>query len=95
MPKVKLAKFAKEEIPPIDWLWAAVLERQAVYGYDLKTMASTAGVSYEMMRRYIRRSPWTWPYDARINICEAFNIQTEVIIGDKLNVSPGRVGRRA
>lgn len=63
------------EYPPIDWLWAAVLERKMVYGHDLKTMAKIAGVSYTTMRDYITRSPWTWKYDARLRICRAYDIE--------------------
>ena len=51
----------KTDQQKIDWLWAAILERKMVFGYDLKAMANIGGVSYEKMRRYITQSPWTWP----------------------------------
>ena len=64
--------------PPIDWLWAAVLERKAVYGMDLQELAKVAGVSYTMMRQYIRKSPWEWPRAVRERILSEFNIQVEM-----------------
>lgn len=63
--------------PPIDWLRAAILERKDVYNLDLRQMAEIAGVSYEQMRRYIRRSPWEWPRHMRDNVCDAFRIRAE------------------
>lgn len=80
MPKVKLSKSAQKEPPPIDWLWAAILERKAVMGYDLKRMAAVAGVSYETMRRYIRVSPWKWEDGARARVCERFGIRPNVAV---------------
>ena len=76
MPKVRLSQYAKKTAPPIDWLWAAVLERQIVLGYDLKRMANVAGISYDIMRRYIRKSPWLWPEKVRDDICREFGIET-------------------
>lgn len=73
-----------KEPPPIDWLWAAVLERKTVLGYDLKTLAMVAGVSYETMRRYIRRSPWTWTQEARDAVCEELGITPMVSIQPSL-----------
>lgn len=75
MPRVKLAKYAKKTAPPIDWLWAAVLERKMVLGYDLKTMADVAHIHYELMRRYINKSPWEWPDQVRDDICKEFGIK--------------------
>ena len=76
MPKSKLATAAaKRQMPPIDWLLAAVLERKMVYGYDLKQMAKVAGISYETMRHYIKVSPWQWAEKARTNICNEFGIE--------------------
>lgn len=74
MPRTKLDKFSKREAPQIDWLWAAILERKAVSGMDLKTLAKVAGVSYGSMRQYIRESPWRWPLTVRMNVCGAFGI---------------------
>lgn len=71
MPRVNLGKSAP---PPIDWLWAAVLERKAAYGLDLKQMATIAGVSYPMMRQYISRSPWSWPMTVRDKLCDHFGL---------------------
>ena len=74
MPKVKLNYRVPKNAPPIDWLWAAVLERKVVLGYDLRQMARIAGVSYDTMRQYIRKSPWDWDDGARNNICKEFCI---------------------
>lgn len=74
MPKVNLNYRSTKNAPPIDWLWAAVLERKVVLGYDLKLMARIAGVSYETMRQYIRKSPWDWDDGARDRICKEFCI---------------------
>ena len=75
MPKVKLAEISKRGTPPIDWLWAAMLERKMVYHYDLKDMAKITGVSYETMRRYIRVSPWEWGKKAREQMCRGLGIK--------------------
>lgn len=75
MPRVKLEKYAQKKAPPIDWLWAAVLERKMVLGYDLKTMADVAHINYELMRRYIGKSPWEWPEAVRNDICAEFGIK--------------------
>lgn len=74
MPRTKLtAKYC--ERPPIDWLRAAVLERQAVYGYDLKKLAAIGGISYDSMRHYIRVSPWDWPEAVRTKICSELGVK--------------------
>lgn len=80
MPKVKLSERYSQKAPPIDWLWAAVLERKAVYGFDLKYMAKIAGISYDTMRRYIRVSPWTWEQKARERICTRFGIKPQIAV---------------
>lgn len=74
MPKTKLGDKYSSKAPPIDWLWAAVLERKATYGLDLKQMANIAGVSYPMMRQYINRSPWSWPMAVRDKLCDHFGL---------------------
>lgn len=74
MPRVNLNYHSPKNAPPIDWLWAAVLERKVVLGYDLRLMARIAGVSYETMRQYIRKSPWDWDDEARDRICKEFCI---------------------
>lgn len=75
MPKVNLASNLRRNAPPIDWLWAAVLERKMRFGYDLKTLAKVAGVEYDTMRRYITTSPWEWGEDARDRVCKELGIQ--------------------
>ena len=75
MPKVKLAEYARKKAPPVDWLWAAVLERKMVMRMDLKTMAKLAGVPYERMRKLIGVTPWDWPKDAREKVCDAFGLR--------------------
>lgn len=73
MPKYKQKVVVSP--PPIDWLWAAILERKVQYGWDMKAMAEAAGTSYGMIRNLMRKSPWDWPKQARENICEAFNLE--------------------
>lgn len=74
MGKIKKPWYQQRKAPPIDWLWAAILERKMVYGCDLKEMAVIGGTSYEMMRKYARKSPWDWPRFLRENICKEFGI---------------------
>ena len=74
MPKVK-----KKEPPPIDWLWAVVLERKAASGMTLKEMADLAGVSYPTMRNYSLKSPWDWPRPMRERLCKSFGININVM----------------
>jgi hypothetical protein len=97
MPKVKLAQYAKKEAPPIDWLWAAVLERKTVLGYDLKRMADVAGVTYETMRHYIRQSPWSWKANARRRVCDEFGLKPQVSVAMSddpgIKVKDGRLSR--
>ena len=73
MPKLR-QPYPISKPPQIDWLWAAMLERKKVLGYDLKMMAKTAGMSYELMRRYFMKSPWDWPREVREKICTEFGI---------------------
>lgn len=76
MPRTKLtAKYCEPKRPPIDWLRAAILERQAVLGYDLKKLAVVGGISYDYMRRLIRISPWSWPAGVRGRICEELGLK--------------------
>ena len=75
MPKLRKSPYGKPQAPPIDWLWAAVLERKKVYNYDLKMMAQVCGVSYQSMRNYSMVSPWRWPPDVRERICDEFGIR--------------------
>ena len=77
MPKTRLtAKYCKPQRPPIDWLRAAVLERQATLGYDLKRLSVVGGISYDYMRKLIRVSPWEWPEGVRFRICEELGLKT-------------------
>ena len=80
MPKTKLAEAVAPKAPPIDWLWAAVLERKSVLGYDLKRMSEVVGCHYDTMRKYIRQSPTTWPEDVRAKILKEFGIKAKVTI---------------
>jgi lambda repressor-like predicted transcriptional regulator len=70
-----LAMPKQNQTPPIDWLWAAVLERKMRFGIDLKELAKIAGVGYETMRRLITQSPWEWGEDARTKVCKALGIK--------------------
>lgn len=75
MPRTKLGEAIKQNsTPPIDWLRAAVLERQAVLGYDLKQLAVVGGISYDSMRKLIRVSPWDWPAPVREKVCRKLGV---------------------
>ena len=78
MPKVS-RKYDTTTAPPIDWLWGAILERQKVYGYDLKEMAAIAGVDYGNMRNLWRKSPWAWKKDVRDRVCKQLGIHINVM----------------
>lgn len=73
MPKIKYVN--RKNVPEVDWLWAAVLERMRVYHYDLSDLAAFAGVHYDTMRDHIRQSPWTWRKEEREAVCEALGIR--------------------
>lgn len=60
--------------PPIDWLWAAVLERKTVMGYTAEELAAVGGISYPQMRQYLRISPWDWHRSARERVCKELGI---------------------
>ena len=72
MPKVKLNKKVP---PPVDWLWALVLERKATMKLSVKDMAEVAGVSYTTMRNYAGKSPWDWPRPMRERMCKELGIK--------------------
>lgn len=72
MPKVNKRRLPQDE--PIDWLWAAYLERMKSCGITLQDMAKIAGVEYGTMRRYNTYSPWGWPRAVRERVCEALAI---------------------
>lgn len=74
MPKVKMIDMERRKAPPIDWLWAAILERKMRYHIDLKHLAKTAGVAYDTMRRYITISPWDWEEEARNRVCKELGL---------------------
>ena len=78
IPRVK-RKFNTTNAPPVDWLWASVLERQRVYGMTLEEMAQIAGVTYGYMRTMINRSPWDWKKQARENVCAYFGINIHIM----------------
>lgn len=75
MPKTRLTEKYSPKPPPIDWLRAAILERQAVLGFDLKKLAAVGGISYDYMRKLIRVSPWDWPSPVREKICKALGVK--------------------
>lgn len=88
MPRY-VKKFDTAQPPPVDWLWAAVLERQRVYGMDLKTLADIAGVGYGNMRGMMNMSPWEWKRKPRENVCRFFGIDINITpqIDGKLEVN--------
>ena len=75
MPRTKLGDAFAQKPPPIDWLWAAVLERMKVKKVNLKDLAKVAGCSYESMRRYINITPWNWPYTIRNSVCKELGLE--------------------
>ena len=74
MPRTKLQEAFKPKDPPVDWLWAMVLERQKVKKADLKKLANVADISYPYMRRLINVSPWNWPRRVRESVCEYLGV---------------------
>ena len=84
MPSFK-RKFNTNSAPQIDWLWAAILERQRVYGMSLQDLAKVAGVEYGNMRAMINRSPWSWKREPREKVCQYFGV--------KISVTPTTEGR--
>lgn len=76
MPKIK--KKNRTAPPPIDWLWAAMLERRAALGITLSELAKAVDVSYGTMRNYAMKSPWDWPRPMRERTCEALGIKVTV-----------------
>ena len=74
MPRVNLGKSLMRDAPPIDWMRAAILERIAVSGLTLKTVANAADINYETFRRYIRVSPWEWPIAVRERVCDILGL---------------------
>lgn len=82
MPKSKFDRISKP-VPKICWLHAAVLERAMVLHMSRKDLADLAGVSYETMRDYIRKSPWAWPNEPRERLCAALGIEVKRTIEGK------------
>ena len=80
VPKRK-KKFDTANAPPVDWLWACVLERQRTYGLTLEEMAGIAGVGYASMRQIMCESPWNWKREVRERVCEYFGINISVVPG--------------
>ena len=74
MPKTKLGEAFKPKDPPVDWLWAMVLERMKVKKVDLKKLAEVGECSYPYMRRLINESPWNWPRGIREKVCEYLGV---------------------
>jgi len=78
MTKVSFDIFTEEKAPPIDWLKAAILERQNVLCYNLKDLAAVGGITYDYMRRLIHTSPWLWPKKVRENVCNLLGITIDM-----------------
>lgn len=78
MPKTKLGDRYSSKPPPIDWLWACILERCMALHLSRKDLADMAGVSYETMRRYITTSPWNWPRNIRETLCKRLGVNITV-----------------
>lgn len=74
MPRTKLAEAFAPKDPPVNWLWAIILERMKVKHYTVQKLASAAGCSYDSMRHYINADPWSWPYKVRESVCEVLGV---------------------
>lgn len=74
MPRVKLGSDLSPKDPPIDWLWAAILERMKVKKVSLEALSVAAGISYGSMRMYAMHSPWEWPRAVRESACKRLGI---------------------
>ena len=72
MPRTNLDRYAA---PPIDWLRAAILERMAALHVSQKDLADAAHISYELMRKYFTRSPWSWPDEVRNSVCRKLGLR--------------------
>lgn len=75
MPRTKLQDKYAPKAPPIDWLRAAMLERQDVMGYNLKQLAEVGGISYSYMRTLSRKSPWDWPKPVLEKVCRELGLK--------------------
>lgn len=84
MPKIK-KKFTGKA-PPIDWLWAAILERQKMYGLSAIQLAEIGGTTYDLMRTYLNESPWNWNREVRERVCEALGIRIKIEPNDEVGI---------
>jgi len=78
MPRTLLD--SKNAPPPIDWVWACILERKATYGYDIKKMAAIGQVSYAYMRRIVNKPTSCWPTEVLNNVCREFGIKIVPVV---------------
>lgn len=75
MPKTVFDRYAENEIPEIDWLMAAVLERLWALNFTYKDLADACGVNYCTMRKYMNRRSAYWPSEVREHICDFLGIK--------------------
>lgn len=78
MPRTIFDTYAEEPAPPIDWLMAAILERMRVLKLNQMDLAVAAHVRHDTMRKYMMRSPTTWPQDVRDNVCKLLGITLDI-----------------
>lgn len=84
MPRTKLGdKYSAPKEPPIDWFKAAILERISAKGYNLKTLAAAANISYEYLRTLMGKPPMEWPYNYREAVCKVLGIRYSIQIEGK------------
>ena len=74
MPKTKLGEKFSSHDPPVDWLWAIILERMKAKKVNIQTLAKAADISYDYMRKLINVSPWEWPRYVREYVCDYLGI---------------------
>ena len=78
MPRTIFDTYTEESAPPIDWLMAAILERMRVLKLNQMDLAVAAHVRHDTMRKYMMRSPTTWPQDVRDNVCNLLGITIDM-----------------
>lgn len=77
MPRTKLGDAFAPKDPPVNWLWAIILERMKVKHYTVRELAAAADCSYDCMRHYINCDPWKWPYKVRESVCKVLGVKIE------------------
>lgn len=86
MPKAKFDK--PKEVPPIDWMKAAIMERKQALKVTSEELGKAAGVSGDYIRKLITTKHTDyWPQDIRKAVCKLLGItvKTTLIITENQN----------